>query len=89
MPKTLIEALHHRGPITPQLEGPSEYQRNKVLIETARRAARGSMLHLQVLERMSEANKCIAWTFSTADTKARLKTMLDAPGIEREVKVND
>ena len=39
MPKKLLEALRHPGPLTPQLKGPSDYQRSAQLVEIARLAA--------------------------------------------------
>ncbi|MBE9155368.1 hypothetical protein IQ265_00710 [Nodosilinea sp. LEGE 06152] len=81
-----IEALRSRVPITPRLEGPSEYQRNKQLVNIARLAAHGSMHHLHILCRMSEANKRTAWAFSTADAKERLKHMFNAPGVNKHGK---
>lgn len=82
MTSKLLEALRHRGPITPQLEGPSDYQRNKQLVEIARLAAYGSTTYLHILCRMSPANKAIAWKFSKADTKARLRAMHNAPPVK-------
>jgi hypothetical protein len=73
-----IAALRDPCPIMPQLEGPSDYQRNKQLVEIARLAAHGSMHHLHILTRMSEANKHLAWKFLPTDAKDRLKAMFDA-----------
>lgn len=78
MPSKLLEALRPSGPITPQIEGPSDYQRNKQLIEILRLASLGSSTHLHMMERMSSANKATAWTFSKADTKARIKALYGA-----------
>lgn len=78
--KKLVEALRDPGPITPQLAGPSQYQRNAQLVEIARCAARGSMLHLSILCRMSEANRLTALTYSKAETKEILRSMIE--GIE-------
>lgn len=75
----LIEALRYRGPITPQLEGPSEYNRNQQLVAIARLAARGSTLHGHILVRMSDENKRRAWQYSTAEVKALLRAIYDAP----------
>lgn len=77
--KQLIEALRHRGPITPQAEGPSEFQRNQQLITIARLAARGSTLHGHILVRMSDENKRRAWQYSTGEVKALLRAIYDAP----------
>lgn len=78
----LIEALRDPAPITPQLEGPSEYQRNAQLVEVARRAARGSTLHIHILCRMSEANKLVAWKYSKAEVKERLHVIFEGGAID-------
>lgn len=75
--KTILEALHHSGPITPQLAGPSDYQRNVQLVEIARLAAYGSTLHLAMLTRMSKANKETAWRYSKLEIQNRLRTIFE------------
>ena len=77
--KKLLEALRHPGPLTPQLQGPSDYQRNAQLVEIARLAAYGSTLHLHILCRMGKANRATAWRFSKIEIKSRLRAMFDAP----------
>ncbi len=75
--KQLLEALRHTGPITPQVQGPSDYQRNQQLIEVARIAAYGSTTHLYRLTHMSAANKAIAWKFSKAEVKNCLRIIFE------------
>jgi hypothetical protein len=75
--KKLLEALRHPGPITPQLKGPSDYQRHAQLVEIARLAAYGSTLHLHMLTRMSKANKENAWRYSKLKIQNRLRTIFE------------
>ena len=75
--KKLLEALHHPGPITPQLKGPSDYQRNAQLVEITRLAAYGSAIHLDMLTRMSKANKETAWRYSKLEIQNRLRTIFE------------
>ncbi|PZO45644.1 MAG: hypothetical protein DCF17_00930, partial [Shackletoniella antarctica] len=62
---------------TPQLKGPSDYQRHAQLVEIARLAAYGSTIHLHILCRMGKADRATAWRFSKIEIKSRLRAMFE------------